>query len=310
MKGERVLVTGGAGFIGSHLAEALSRENDVVVLDDLSTGSETNLEAFRDGITLIRGSVLDPKALREATEGVAYVFHEAALPSVQRSLREPERVHEVNATGTLRLLDAARAAGAEKLIYASSSSVYGESPSLPKREDMPVRPISPYGASKAAAEGYCEAYRHSMDLPTVSLRYFNVFGPRQDPASEYAAVIPRFIQALREGRPPTIFGDGKQSRDFTYVENAVVGNVLAAESEAAGIYNVACGRRYDLHDVLEVLGELSGVRPEPLYEAPRPGDILHSQADIARAVGDFGYEVVVDLREGLKRTWEHLGGAP
>jgi UDP-glucose 4-epimerase len=307
LKGERVLVTGGAGFIGSHLAEHLSRENDVVVLDDLSTGSEANVKGFVEDVTFVRGSILDVDVLEDAMDSVAYVFHQAALPSIQRSIKEPERVLAVNTAGTLRVLEAARHAGVRKVVYASSSSVYGDTPTLPKREDMPISPISPYGASKAAAEAYCEAYRGSMGLPTVSLRYFNVFGPRQDPESEYAAVIPKFIRLLQKGERPVIYGDGKQSRDFTYVENVVRGNVLAAESETEGIYNLACGERHDLHTLLEVLGELSGNPAEPVYEDPQPGDIRHSQADIARARRDFGYEVAVDLREGLRRTWEHAG---
>jgi nucleoside-diphosphate-sugar epimerase len=301
------LVTGGAGFIGSHLSERLIREgHSVRVLDDFSSGKIENLESVRDKVEIIRGDVRDINLVREAMDGVEVVFHQAAIGSVPRSVADPLATHEANITGTLNVLMAARDAGVRRVIYASSSSVYGEGAQLPKREDMMPQPLSPYALSKLAGEYYCAVFYRVYGLESVSLRYFNIFGPRQDPTSQYAAVIPRFIAALIEGQPPIIYGDGMQSRDFTYVENAVEANLLAAEARgvAGRAFNVACGNRYTLLELLDRLKRIIGCRVEPLHEAPRPGDIRHSQASIEAAKAALGYRVAVDFDEGLRRTVE------
>lgn len=301
------LVTGGAGFIGSHLSERLIREgHSVRVLDDFSSGKIENLESVRDKVEIIRGDVRDINLVREAMDGVEVVFHQAAIGSVPRSVADPLATHEANITGTLNVLMAARDAGVRRVVYASSSSVYGEGAQLPKREDMMPQPLSPYALSKLAGEYYCAVFYRVYGLESVSLRYFNIFGPRQDPTSQYAAVIPRFIAALIEGQPPIIYGDGMQSRDFTYVENAVEANLLAAEARgvAGRAFNVACGNRYTLLELLDRLKRIIGCRVEPLHEAPRPGDIRHSQASIEAAKAALGYRVAVDFDEGLRRTVE------
>lgn len=299
------LVTGGAGFIGSHLSERLVRGGHRVrVLDDFSSGKIENLESVRDEVEIIRGDVRDIDLVREAMDGVEVVFHQAAIGSVPRSVADPISTHEANITGTLNVLMAARDAGVRRVIYASSSSVYGEGAELPKREDMIPQPLSPYALSKLAGEYYCAVFYRVYGLESVSLRYFNIFGPRQDPNSQYAAVIPRFISALIEGRPPIIYGDGMQSRDFTYVENAVEANLLAAEAEgvAGRTFNIACGGRYTLLELLQKLEDIIGCQVEPVHEAPRPGDIRHSQASIEAAAAALGYRIVVDFDEGLRRT--------
>ena len=299
------LVTGGAGFIGSHISERLVREGHVVrVLDDFSSGHEANLESFRSGVELIRGDICDKRLVSEATNGVDVVFHEAALGSVPRSVADPVTTHEVNITGTLNVLLAARDAGVKRVVYASSSSVYGETPVLPKREDMMVQPLSPYALSKLVGEHYASVFKHVYGFEVVSLRYFNIFGPRQDPESQYAAVIPRFITALLEGKAPVVYGDGLQSRDFTFVDNVVDANLLAAEAEgvAARAFNVACGGRYTLLDLLARLKEILGSDIEPIHEAARAGDVRASQASIEAAEQALGYRVSVDFEEGLRKT--------
>jgi len=299
------LVTGGAGFIGSHITERLVSEGgDVRVLDDLSSGHESNLDSFRGGVELIRGDIRDVQLVNEAAKGVDVVFHEAALGSVPRSVADPVTTHEVNITGTLNVLLAARDAGVRRVVYASSSSVYGETPVLPKREDMSPQPLSPYALSKLAGEHYASVFKHVYDFDIVSLRYFNIFGPRQDPESQYAAVIPRFITALLEGKAPVIYGNGLQSRDFTYVENVVNANLLAAEAEGVGgqAFNVACGGRYTLLDLLARIREILGSDIEPIHEAARAGDVRDSQASIEAAEQALGYSVSVDFEEGLRRT--------
>jgi UDP-glucose 4-epimerase len=301
------LVTGGAGFIGSHITERLVREGHLVrVLDDFSSGRESNLESFRSSVELIRGDICDKQLVSEATNGVDVVFHEAALGSVPRSVADPVTTHEVNITGTLNVLLAARDAGVKRVVYASSSSVYGETPVLPKREEMMPQPLSPYALSKLVGEHYASVFKHVYDLEVVSLRYFNIFGPRQDPESQYAAVIPRFITALLEGKAPVVYGDGLQSRDFTFVDNVVSANLLAAEAEgvAGQAFNVACGGRYTLLDLLAQVKEILGSDIEPIHEAARAGDVRDSQASIDAAEQALGYRVSVDFEEGLRKTVE------
>ena len=305
------LVTGGAGFIGSHLTEALLRRGDSVrVLDDLSTGRRENLAAFERDIELIIGDLRDPEVVARAVRGVDVVFHQGALPSVPRSIADPATVHDVNATGTLNVLLAARDAGVRRVVYASSSSVYGDSPTLPKREDMPIAPKSPYAASKLAGEQYCRAFAASYGMATVCLRYFNVFGPRQNPRSQYAAVVPRFIDALLDGARPVVFGDGRQSRDFTFVDNVVSANLRASlDASGTGVFNIACGQAYTLLDLLAELGRVLGVNPEPVWEPGRAGDVKHSLADIEAARRHLGYEPQVGFREGIARTAEWFRSA-
>ena len=299
------LVTGGAGFIGSHITERLVGEGHLVrVLDDFSSGHEANLESFRSGVELIRGDICDKQLVSKATKGVDAVFHEAALGSVPRSVADPVTTHEVNITGTLNVLLASRDAGVKRVVYASSSSIYGETPILPKREDMMVQPLSPYALSKLVGEHYASVFKHVYGFEVVSLRYFNIFGPRQDPESQYAAVIPRFITALLDGKSPVVYGDGLQSRDFTYVDNVVNANLLAAEADGAAgrAFNVACGGRYTLLDLLARLKEIIGSDIEPIHEAARAGDVRGSQASIEAAEQALGYRVSVDFEEGLRKT--------
>jgi len=300
----RYLVTGGAGFIGSHLAEVLVKSgNRVRILDNFATGARANLAALAGGVEFLEGDLRDPATLEQAVRGVEVVFHQAALPSVARSLEDPVTTHAVNATGTLLLLQAARRAGVRRVVYASSSSVYGDSPTLPKREEMPTQPKSPYAVSKLAGEQYCQVFADALGLETVSLRYFNIFGPRQDPDSPYAAVIARFLAAIRRGERPVIYGDGQQSRDFTYVENVVRANLLAADAPGASgqAINVACGSRVTLLELVEHLNRLLGKRLEPAFAPPRAGDVRHSQADLTRAAALLGYRPTVDFPEGLAR---------
>lgn len=301
------LVTGGAGFIGSHIAERLVREGfPVRVLDDFSSGKAANLESIRNEVELIEGDIRDVNLVSEATKGVEIVFHEAALGSVPRSVADPLTTHEVNITGTLNVLLAARDAGVRRVVYASSSSVYGETPVLPKREEMTPQPLSPYALSKLSGEYYATVFKHVYGFEVTSLRYFNIFGPRQDPESQYAAVIPRFIAALLSGESPVVFGDGLQSRDFTYVDNVVEANLLAAEADgvAGQAFNVACGGRYTLRDLLSRLKSIIGSEIEPIHEPARTGDVRDSQASIEAAERMLNYRVSVGFEEGLRRTVE------
>jgi UDP-glucose 4-epimerase len=307
--GRAALVTGGAGFIGSHLADRLVEDGwRVRVLDDFSSGREDNLRGAAAEAELLRGDLRDRALLERALAGVEVVFHQAAVPSVPRSVAEPERTHEVNATGTLRLLEAARHAGVRRVVFAASSSAYGDAPELPKVETMPPRPRSPYALQKYAGEVYCRLYTELYGLETVALRYFNVFGPRQDPASEYAAVIPRFVTACLEARAPRIHGDGEQTRDFTYVSDAVQANLLAADAEraAGAVVNVAGGRRTSLNQLLAWIREITGSAVPAVHEPPRAGDVRDSLADLQRAAELLGYRPAVDLREGLARTVDHF----
>ncbi len=301
------LVTGGAGFIGSHIVKALVARGDRVrVFDNLSTGNVANFAHVRSGVEFVRGDLVNPAEVSSAVAGVDCIFHEAALASVPRSVEAPLDTHAACVTGTINLLDAARRAGVRRLVYAASSSAYGDQPTSSKREsDLPA-PISPYGAAKLAAEIYCQAFAATYGLETVCLRYFNVFGPRQDPDSPYSAVIPLFITALLAGRRPIIFGDGGQSRDFTYVSNVVQGNLLAADAPAADVtgrvINVANGRSTSLLELLRALNRLLKTDVQPIHEPPRVGDVRESLADISQARTRLKYEPAVDFDEGLERS--------
>ncbi len=301
MASEKIVVTGGAGFIGSNLVERLAEDYEVIVLDNLSTGFIKNIIP---GVKFIQGSITDLNLLKNLFQGVSYVFHQAALPSVQRSIDDPIATNSNNINGTLNILVAARDCGVSKVIFASSSSVYGDTPTLPKREDMKPNPKSPYAVSKLVGEYYCRVFSDVYGLSTICLRYFNVFGPRQNPDSEYAAVIPRFTTRILHGKPPIIYGDGMHTRDFTYVKDVVKANILAMESNTEGIFNIACGRRVSLNDLAHALMELIGTEMDPIYESPRPGDIKDSLADISSAGEAIGYKPDFDLISGLKETVE------
>jgi UDP-glucose 4-epimerase len=297
------LVTGGAGFIGSHLVEALVERGEFVrVLDNFSTGDRRTLDAVLDDIELVEGDVTDAEAVRRATRGVEVVFHQAALASVPRSVANPLATHRACVDGTLNVLLAARDAGVRRVVYAASSSAYGNSERLPKSEHHPTAPLSPYAVAKLAGEHYCAAFSTVYRLETVRLRYFNVFGPRQSPDSPYAAVIPLFIQAMTSGKRPVLHGDGSQSRDFTFVADVVQANLLAAEALGVSgrVYNVARGERTTLLGLVEHLNVLLGVRIAPQFTAPRAGDVKHSLADIHRAVTDLGYDPRTDIPTGLR----------
>jgi nucleoside-diphosphate-sugar epimerase len=301
----KVLVTGGAGFIGSALVRSLREAGDaVVVLDNFSTGHRANLDEVARSIELIEGDIRDLTVLERAMTGVEIVFHQAAIPSVPRSLVDPIGSHAANATGTLSVLESARRQGVRRVVYAGSSSAYGNTAVLPKVESMPAAPLSPYAVSKLAGELYCQMYAATLGVETVVLRYFNVFGPRQDPASEYAAVIPRFVTAAIERRVAVVFGDGTQSRDFCYVDNAVEANVKAAIAPGVSgrVFNVACGSATDLNSVLRLVGELVGRPVEARHQPSRLGDVKHSLADITEARTRLGYTAAVSFGEGLRRT--------
>lgn len=316
---QRYLVTGGAGFIGAHLVRALvARGHHVRVLDNFSTGSAANLAyaldrevavpppggARVDGVEIRHGDIRDPAVCRQACEGTHVVLHQAAMRSVPRSVDDPGGTNESNVTGTLNLLMAAAAAGVRRFVYASSSSVYGDDPALPKREDQQPAPISPYAASKLAGEHYCRVFARTYGLSTASLRYFNVFGPLQDPRSQYAAVIPLFISWTLDGHHLEIHGDGLQSRDFTYVDNVVAANLLAAEGPDLDgeAFNVACGERLTLLEVADAIERIVGRRVERRHTAPRRGDVRHTLADISKARARFGYAPTVGFADGMART--------
>jgi UDP-glucose 4-epimerase len=304
----RYLVTGGAGFIGSHVAEALLRRGDQVrVLDNFSTGFRSNLETLGKA-EVLEGDIRSYHIVREAVEGIDFVLHEAALPSVPRSVRDPLTTNEVNVVGTLNLLRAAKDAKVKRLVYASSSSVYGKNTELPKREAVAPQPISPYAVSKLTGEHYCRSFTDLYGFETVMLRYFNVFGPRQSPDSEYAAVIPRFVARMLRGQAPVIFGDGMQTRDFTYVANVVHANLLACERDrvAGQIYNIATSSPISLLQLVDAIAEVIGNKVQPSFQPARAGDILHSYASIAEAHHMLGYEPQVHFMEGLRATVAHL----
>jgi nucleoside-diphosphate-sugar epimerase len=301
------LVTGGAGFIGSHLVEALlERGGRVRVLDNFLTGKRENLAPFAGRFELIEGDIRDLETCRRACGGMDYVLHQAALPSVPRSIDDPFTTNEINVRGTLNLLWAAAEAKVKRLVFASSSSVYGDEPGLPKREGAEGKPLSPYAASKLAGELYCRVFSAAYGLETVSLRYFNVFGPRQDPFSQYAAVIPLFITRILGGEPPAIYGDGEQSRDFTYVANVVEANLLACQAPGAagGIFNIACAERVTVNGLADRINAILGTVVKPRYAEPRPGDIRHSFADIAAAERALGYRPRIGFGQGLALTIE------
>ena len=304
----KVLVTGGAGFIGSHIVDALVRRGDRVrVLDNLSTGNLANLAEVRDRIEFIEADLNDTAAVARAVEGVDSIFHEAALASVPRSVEKPLDTNAACVTGTVVLLDLARKAGVRRLVYAASSSAYGNQPAASKREtDLPM-PISPYGAAKVAAELYCQAFAALGQIETVALRYFNVFGPRQDPNSEYSAVIPRFITLMLGGKRPTVFGDGYQSRDFTFVGDIVAGNLLAADAPGVSgqVFNVATGSQVNLLELLAALNRLLKTNVEPIFAPPRAGDVRESLADITLARQHLSFEPRVRFEEGLRRSIDY-----
>jgi nucleoside-diphosphate-sugar epimerase len=306
----RVLVTGGGGFIGSHTVDRLLGDgHDVRVLDNFATGRRENLLDVLSDIDLVEGDIQSYERVSNAVRDCEIVIHEAALPSVPRSVQDPLTSNATNVTGTLNVLLASRDAGIKRVIYASSSSIYGASPELPKHEGLLPQPISPYAVAKLAGEGFCRSFWEVFGLETVALRYFNVFGPRQDPFSQYSAVIPNFITALMDGRSPTVFGDGEQSRDFTYVGNVVEGNVLAMDAEVVGgkVFNVAAGQRTSLNELLQTLQHLSGRHVDPSYEEPRPGDVPHSHADISAAERELGFRPRVSVEEGLRLTLDWFG---
>ena len=302
---ESYLVTGGAGFIGSHIAEALVKRGDRVrVLDNLITGRRENLSPIADRIEFIEGDIRDYAATLRAAEGVSVIFHQAAVPSVPRSVAEPALNHDINVNGTFNVLMAARDAGARRVVYAASSSAYGDTETLPKHEEMSPSPLSPYAAAKLFGEYYCRVFAQVYNLETVSLRYFNVFGPRQDPSSPYSGVISKFITSLLAGEAPMIYGDGEQSRDFTYVSNVVDANLRAAESgEAVGqVINLGIGERVTINQLLAELQKIIGSNLPARYEEARAGDVRHSLAAISRAKDLIGYLPLVGLAEGLRRT--------
>lgn len=303
----RTLVTGGAGFIGSNLVERLLAEgHDVRVLDNFSTGHRSNVDGFLDSVEVVEGDLRSYERAHNAVDSCEVVFHQGALPSVPRSIQDPITSTEVNALGTLNVLLAARDAGARRVVFASSSSVYGDAPGFPRVETGPTRPLSPYAVAKLAGEGFCRSASQVYGLETVALRYFNVFGRRQDPHSQYSAVIPLFITAMLAGERPTIFGDGEQSRDFTHIDNVLAANLLAVQAEGVSgqTINVAAGRSFSLNDLVATLNSLIGCSIEPLYAAERVGDVRESLADIAVARSLLGFEPRVGFEDGLRLTIE------
>jgi UDP-glucose 4-epimerase len=303
----KYLVTGGAGFIGSHIADTLlERGHDVLLLDNFFSGRQENIKLFagNEKVRFFRGSVTDMAALKTVCESVDGVFHEAAIPSDPRSINNPLATNEVNINGTLNVLIAARDAGVKKVVFASSSSVYGETPQLPKEENMYLSPKSPYAISKHTGEEYMRVFSEIYGIKTLSFRYFNVFGPRQDPHSDYAAVIPKFITRILSHEAPVIYGDGTQTRDFTYVKDVAMANILAMESNAEGVYNIAYGVQTSLNDLAGLIMEITGIHTDLKYELPRPGDIHDSLADCTRARTAFGFNPRYTLKTGLSETIE------
>jgi len=304
----KVVVTGGAGFIGSNIAEELAKKYEVVIVDDLSSGKLENIRGLN--LEFVRGCVTDIDLLKKVFRDAEYVFHQAAIASVQKSLEDPLKVEEVNVRGTLCVLIAARDADVEKVVFASSAAVYGDSPELPKRENMTPQPKSPYAVSKLAGEYYCEVFNEVYGLKTVSLRYFNVYGPRQDLTSEYAAVIPRFLIRSLAGKPLVIYGDGNQTRDFVFVKDVVNANILAMEKNVCGVFNVASGKAVSINELAEVVMKVVGKNVEVVYERERKGDVRHSLGDISKARTFLGYVPEYSLEEGLRITLKWLIQSP
>lgn len=303
----KVFVTGGAGFIGSNIVEALLRQGyDVVAYDNLITGKKENISEFEgnENFRFVEGDILEYDKLLKEMTGASYVLHQAALPSVARSVADPATTNRINVEGTINVLLAAKEAGVEKVVIASSSSIYGDTPELPKREDMPYNPLSPYAVTKVTKELYANVFSELYDISTICLRYFNVYGPKQDPKSEYAAVIPKFITSALEGKPLTIYGDGRQTRDFTFVEDVVQANLLAMKSSAEGNYNIACGRNISIRELAEKILKLTSSNSQIIHMEPRPGDVRHSLADINKAKKELGYNPKYNLDEGLVKTIE------
>jgi UDP-glucose 4-epimerase len=305
MKDQRVIVTGGAGFIGSNLARKMALENGVVILDDLSTGRMENIKELlkKENVWFIRGSITNLNLLQKSFENIDYVFHQAALASVPGSIEDPVANNNVNINGTLNVLTAARDNQVKKVVFASSCAVYGDPEIMPISEAVQLNPKSPYAVSKLASEYYCNVFSEVYDLPTVSLRYFNVYGPQQDPESEYSAAIPKFISRVMNGRPPVIYGDGLQTRDFVFVKDVVRANILAAESKDEGVFNIGSGVSINVAGLAEAIIDLFGKDMKPLHEAPREGDIRNSFADISKARA-IGYKARYSLEEGLRETVE------
>ncbi|MFC2113902.1 SDR family oxidoreductase [Bacteroidota bacterium] len=307
----KYLVTGGSGFIGSNIVAQLLRGNEQIrVLDNFSTGRRPNLNEFinNPNLEIIEGDLRSFHIVRQAAEGVDYVLHQGALPSVPRSINDPITSNDVNILGTLNILEAAKEFGVKRVVFASSSSVYGNNPTLPKEESMPVLPLSPYAVTKYASERYCQVFYQIYGLETVALRYFNVFGPKQDPTSQYSAVIPKFIKLIMKDEEPVIYGDGMQSRDFTFVQNNINANLLActAPNAAGEVFNIACGERYTLIDLVNGINKILGKNIEPKFLENRAGDVLHSLADISKAKSVLNYKVEVDFYQGLEKTIDYF----
>jgi UDP-glucose 4-epimerase len=307
MENKKVVITGGAGFIGSNIVQKLAKTNHCIVIDDLSTGKMANIsaEVENNGIEFIEGSIIDIELLQRTFKGVDYVLHQAAIPSVPRSFEDPVACSMVNIIGTLNVLLAARDNGVKKVVYASSSSVYGDTLELPKNERLKPNPLSPYAIAKLAGERNCDVFSRVFRLATVSLRYFNVYGPRQDPNSQYAAVIPRFMKRIINNEPPIIFGDGNQTRDFTFVKDVIEAVILAAQSDATGVFNIGTGHSVLINDLAAMIMDLAGNRIEPIHLDRREGDVRHSIADISKASA-IGYKPKYSLIDGLRESLEHL----
>jgi UDP-glucose 4-epimerase len=306
MKNRKVVITGGAGFIGANLVKELAANNSVIIIDNLSTGKKENIAGLSgENIKFVEGSIGDLPLLKRFFRNVDFVFHQAAVASVPKSIENPLTTNEANVTGTLNVLLAARDSGVKKVIYASSAAVYGDTPVLPQKEDMLPNPQSPYAITKIVGEYYCQVFQAVYSLPTMSLRYFNVYGPKQDSNSDYAAVIPKFIKRVSEGKPPIIFGDGAQTRDFVFVSDVVRANILAAESDATGVFNIGQGRRVTISELARLISRIMNRAIGVIYQGARAGDIIHSLADISKA-RLFGYEPQYDLERGLRETISDL----
>lgn len=306
----KYIITGGAGFIGSHIVETLAQQkHEIVILDNLFSGKTENIQPFlkKKNITFVQGSITDLPLLQQTMEGVDGIFHEAAIASVQQSIQNPLNTHDVNSTGTLNVLIAARDCGVKKVVCASSAAVYGDDPLLPKREEMISTPLSPYAVSKLTGEYYCSVFSQLYGLKTVSLRYFNVFGPRQDPGSEYSGVISKFIAQARRNKPITIFGNGEQTRDFVFVSDVVSANILAMENEVQGVFNVGCGVQTSLNELAKIVKNVVGIDVPIIYEPSRTGDIIKSFADIYKARAMLEYAPKYTLKDGLERTVSQFG---